>query len=466
MTVWMAIPPEVHSSLLSAGPGAGSLLAAASSWEALRTEFAAVAAELSTLLAMVQGNGWDGTAAARYAAAHAPFLDWLMRSSAKSAGAAAQHAVAAASYTAALSAMPTLTELAANHAVHGVLVATNFFGLNTIPIALNESDYARMWVQAATTMTVYQAFSSSAVTSVAATDAAPPIGTAEPAKFPPTDPIEQALAWSEHFSSMYRVLKGLVTNPLGTVAQIITDFATNPTLALTTWLPLVYVFAYTATFALLGSPLYTVLAAPGFAAIPLALGLSALCALPGAVAEASAEAPGVVSDGVVTGITVTATTGTTPASGPAPLAHPPTTGITSGPTAFTPPAELAYLVGPGPGPGPALGPTLRDKASASAPGSQVAVRSAAAATGAAKGRRRRQDDLNSRGYRDEFLTSDAGAPVGHSGAGAGSLGFTGCATISGIDTAGGLKTLAGNTFSDAPTVPMAPATWDGESRRT
>nr|WP_231584679.1 PPE domain-containing protein [Mycobacterium haemophilum] len=222
--VWLALPPEVPSALLSTGAGPGPLLAAAGRWRVLAAQYADAATELAAILTSAHAATWAGPSAERFVAAHQPFLCWLRAASAAAAAAAASHETAAAGYTCALGGMPTLADLAANHAQHAALVATNFFGVNTIPIALNEADYMVMWVQAATTMSVYQAVSNESLAATPPTSPAPRIVATggSGSSFP--DPTKLILKLLKDFLEFLRNLATeFLSGPLGSLITQLLD---------------------------------------------------------------------------------------------------------------------------------------------------------------------------------------------------------------------------------------------------
>jgi PPE-repeat protein len=153
---WHGMPPEVNTARLMLGAGPAPMLQAAMGWEALAISLETQADELVASLTALTSM-WSGSASEKAVASTMPMVTWLRTVSAQALKRALQATAQANAYTAAMATTPPLAEIEQNHITHGVLEATNFFWVNTIPIALNEIDYfIRMWNQAAGAMDVYQ----------------------------------------------------------------------------------------------------------------------------------------------------------------------------------------------------------------------------------------------------------------------------------------------------------------------
>ena len=71
-----ALPPEINSGRMYAGPGSESMLAAAAAWDGLAAELRSTAASYSSVISGLTA-GWLGPSSAAMAAAAAPYAVWM-----------------------------------------------------------------------------------------------------------------------------------------------------------------------------------------------------------------------------------------------------------------------------------------------------------------------------------------------------------------------------------------------------
>ncbi|MCA2306377.1 PPE family protein [Mycobacterium intracellulare] len=157
-----ALPPEINSARIYAGPGPGSMLAAAAAWTGLAEQLYSAAASYSSVVSGLTSGPWLGPASASMTAASAPYLAWMDTTAAAAEQAASQAMAAAAAYEAAFAMTVPPAVIAANRSLLMSLIATNILGQNAPAIAATEAQYAGMWAQDAAAMYGYAGASASA----------------------------------------------------------------------------------------------------------------------------------------------------------------------------------------------------------------------------------------------------------------------------------------------------------------
>jgi PPE-repeat protein len=157
-----ALPPEVNSARMYAGPGSGAIEAAATAWNGLAAELRSAATSYGSVVSELADESWTGPSSAGMAAAAAPYLAWINTTAAQAEHTGSQARAAAAAYQAAFSMTVPPPTITVNRAQLASLVATNTFGQNTPAIAATETQYGEMWAQDAAAMYGYAANSAAA----------------------------------------------------------------------------------------------------------------------------------------------------------------------------------------------------------------------------------------------------------------------------------------------------------------
>ena len=186
MLDFAALPPEINSGLMYAGPGSGPMMAAAAAWDELAAELATAASGYGSVVSELTSAPWVGPASRTMVAAVTPYVSWLGAVAGQAEETAGQARAAAGAYETAFMMTVPPPVIAANRVLLATLIATNFLGINTPAIMATEAQYMEMWAQDAATMYGYSA--SSAVASALAPFTTPPNTTT------PEATTDQALA--------------------------------------------------------------------------------------------------------------------------------------------------------------------------------------------------------------------------------------------------------------------------------
>jgi len=156
------LPPEVTSAQIYAGPGSGSMMAAASAWNGVAAEMSSAALGLDQVVTQLSSEEWLGPASASMASAVQPYVQWMTTTAAQAEEAATQAQSAAAAYETVLASVVPPPMIALNRTELAQATATNVLGQNNGIIAQLEAQYQEFWAQNAAAMYSYAGQSAAA----------------------------------------------------------------------------------------------------------------------------------------------------------------------------------------------------------------------------------------------------------------------------------------------------------------
>jgi PPE-repeat protein len=227
------LPPEVTSAQIYAGPGSGSMMAAASAWNGLAAEMNSAALGLDTLITQLASEEWMGPASASMASAAEPYVTWMTTTGAQAEEAAAQAQSAAAAYETVLASVVPPPLIALNRAELSQAMTTNVLGQNNGIISQLEAQYQEFWAQNSAAMYSY-AGQSAAATKVTPFTNAPAVANpaaattqAAAAASSPAASIQQTL---QSYLTQIQSSLGLLSTPSGTSTLVSQFQASNPLL--------------------------------------------------------------------------------------------------------------------------------------------------------------------------------------------------------------------------------------------
>ena len=150
-----ALPPEINSGRIYAGPGSSPMMIAAAAWDELAAELGTATSSYNSVIDELTSGPWIGPTSAAMVSAVTPYVSWLGAAAAQAEETASQARLAAAAFESAFAMTVPPPVIAANRVLLASLTATNFFGQNTPAIAATEAQYVEMWAQDAAAMYSY-----------------------------------------------------------------------------------------------------------------------------------------------------------------------------------------------------------------------------------------------------------------------------------------------------------------------